>query len=577
MKKVFIFSALFIPALSFAQAPVNPGRYLEEIQRRQQQEAQDMLRQREVEAAKKAQEASVKPVVETQTRETEPEGCVDIEKIYIRGVKKISRRKIKKIVTARIKPCMNKNDLQNIQVLVQKMYVDKGYIGARVYFDFTEIKEHILNVIADEGFLEKLIMEDPEGKPIEGIRSRLQLFDAFPLQKNKILNLRNIEQGLDQMNKLSSNNVSMEVRPGDKEGGSIVVIKNQKSAGTQISAGYDNAGQDSTGRYKGNISLSQDNLFSLNDNLFVNASSTLWNNRDFRYSDSYTASLRIPFGYWTFSDSFSHSEYLTTSEGMLTSFESSGVSSSNIFAIERMMLRGASYKLSLGAQLSAKDSKNYLEDIYLDTSSRLLTVGTAYLNCTYYSVLGSVFAKISYNKGLDIFGAQKDEDIVRGKPRAQFDSWELYLNYSKDLWKINYTAGINAQYTKDDLFASEQMLIGGEGTIRGFRENSISGESGYYIRNDLRLSLHSILGNSNNPFMTKLFQQTYLGVFGDYGYVKPQTFGDGGGLAGAGAKISYYGKYISGNFAYAKGLRVPDYMEREGNIFYFNVALNIGF
>jgi hemolysin activation/secretion protein len=557
--------------------PVNPGRYLEEIQRRQQQEQQDILRQREVEAAKKAQEASVKSAAEQKTEEAEPEGCLDIKKISVFGVKKIGRKKVRKAVTAKIKPCMNKQDLQEIQTIVQKMYVDKGYIGARIYFDFTEIKKNILNIAADEGFLEDIVMEDQNGKQQKGLRKKLQLFDAFPLRKGKVLNLRNIEQGLDQMNKLQSNNVTMEVRPGDKEGGSVVVIKNQKSDTTQITAGYDNSGSDNTGRYKGNFSLSQDNLISLNDNLFVNASSTLWNNRNLRYSDSLSASLRIPLGYWTVSDSFSYSRYLTTTDGVLSSFESTGSSITNIFNIERMMLRGTSYKLTLGAQLALKDSENWLEDVYLDTSSRTLPVASAYLTGTYYSKLGSIYSKLSYNKGLNIFGAPEDENMMPGKPRTQFDSYSLYFNYSKDLWKINYTASIDAQYTKDDLFSSEQMLIGGEGTIRGFRDNSISGEKGFYIRNDFRISTHSILGNSRNVWMTDLFQKTYFGIFADYGYIKPQTFGDSGTLAGAGAKISYYGKYINGNFAWAKSFVRPDYLESEGNIFYFNIALNLSF
>jgi hemolysin activation/secretion protein len=577
MKKIILFLIVFSPIFSVAQSPVNPGRYLEEIQRRQQQEQQDILRQREVESAKKAQEASVAADIAQEEESEEIDSCVEIKKVIVYGIKRISRSKLKKAVKTLQKPCMNKKDLQDIQSTVQKMYVDKGYISARVYFNFSRIKENILSLSADEGFLEDILMEDQNGKQQKGFWKKLQLFDAFPLQKGKVLNLRNIEQGLDQMNKLQSNNVTMEVRPGDKEGGSVVLIKNQKGNATQITAGYDNAGQDNTGRYKGNISLSQDNLISLNDNFFVNASSTLWNNRDLRYSNSYTASLRIPLGYWTFSDSVSYSEYLTTSQGAETSFQSAGTSASNNFNIERMMFRGTSYKLTLGAQLAAKDSKNYLEDVYLDTSSRLLTVGSAYLSGTYYSKLGSFFGKLSYNKGLDIFGSEKDKDIMSGKPRAQFDSWNFYLNYSKDFWKINYTLNFDSQYTDNDLFASEQMLIGGEGTIRGFRDNSLSGEKGFYVRNDFRLSAHSIIGDSRNPWMTDFFQKTYFGVFADYGYVKPQTFGESGTLAGAGAKISYYGKYISGNFAYAKSLHMSSDMEKEGNIFYLNTALNLSF
>ncbi|MDR0952759.1 MAG: hypothetical protein LBM71_01010, partial [Elusimicrobiota bacterium] len=121
MKKILLISILFMPALIFAQMPVNPGRYLEEIQRRQQQEQQDILRQRDVEAAKKAQEAATKPAEATEIATEEPEGCLDIKKITVSGVKKINRKKVRKEVEAKIKPCMTKQDLQGIQTLAQQM------------------------------------------------------------------------------------------------------------------------------------------------------------------------------------------------------------------------------------------------------------------------------------------------------------------------------------------------------------------------------------------------------------------------------------------------------------------------
>ncbi|WP_424244623.1 hemolysin activation/secretion protein [Elusimicrobium posterum] len=575
MKKILMFLFLILASFSALHAQLSLA---DEIQRRQQQQSQDMLRQRELDAVRKAQDSEVEFNLSAPAVTGGSEGCFDVVNVRISGVVKLNPKKVRQNVLKHIKSCMAKDDLQQLQSEVQKMYVDKGYIGARVYFDFTNVKQKLLDVVVDEGFVEDIVMADAATEtPLDNFRARWQIADAFPYKKGKILNLRHIEQGLDQINKLSSNNAVMDVRPGDKEGGSVIFINNNKSATTQLTAGYDNSGQSSTGRYKGNISISQDNLFSINDNLFLNASSTLWNNRDLRYSDSYTASLRVPLGYWTLSNNFSYSKYLTTTKGSVSSFESSGDSTSNTFAVERMFLRGSSYKLSLGAQLTVKDSKNYLEDVFLDTSSRLLSTGSVYATGTYYSRWGSFFGKLTYNRGLDIFGSEKDENIQYGQPRAQFDSFALYLNYSKDFWKVNYTVSVDSQYSGDDLFSSEQMMIGGEGTVRGFRENSISGEKGFYIRNDFRIPLTEILGESNNPFITAVLTQTYAGVFADYGYVKPQTFGDGGSMAGAGAKLTYYGRYINGGFAYSRSISSPSYIDDEGNIFYFNISLSLSF
>lgn len=576
MKKIILISVLFLPVFLRAQVPVNPGRFLEDIQRRQQQETQDLLRQREVDSAVRAQELAPRAFTPPPPQ-AEPEGCLDIKKISVSGITKISRLAVRKKVNALTSSCMSKNDLQSVQSLIQQMYVSKGYIGARMYFDFSETHLNILHIITDEGFLEEIKLLQ-NGLEQTNLFAKTQLFDAFPFQKGKVLNLRNIEQGMDQMNKLGSNAVTMEVRPGELEGGSVVVLNNQKKGRNQITASYDNSGSDSTGRYRANASLSRDNLLFLNDNLFVNASTTLWNDRDIKYSDSVSANLRLPFGYWTLGGGFSLSKYLTTTEGDVAFFESDGSSNSYNANIERLLFRGASYKFSLGAQLTVKDAKNYLEGILLESSSRALAVASPYLTFTYYSRLGSVYIKLDYNKGVNDFGARRDpQNLMYGEPRAQFESYSGYLNYSKDIWKINYTAAVNGQYSKDNLFSSEQIMAGGEGTVRGFRDGSVSGEKGYYVRNDLRISAHSIFGDSRNPWTTDLLQKTYLGAFADWGYIKPNAFGQSATLSGAGLKISYYGKHINGNFVWARSLSRPEYLVNEGNIFYFNIALDLTF
>jgi hypothetical protein len=69
----------------------------------------------------------------------------------------------------------------------------------------------------------------------------------------------------------------------------------------------------------------------------------------------------------------------------------------------------------------------------------------------------------------------------------------------------------------------------------------------------------------------------HIGGFLDYGYVAPKTYGDAKSIAGAGGKLSYNSKYITGSFAYARSVYRPEDIPDEGKILCFNLGLHIGF
>lgn len=572
MKRIFLISVFIFGALSIcAQTPSD------QIQRRLDQDSRDILRQREMERAQRSI-AAPEEVVQVQPSDVSGGGCLEIEEVNLSGIKKLDIKKIQVYAQSLVSSCATKANLQEIQKHIQDRYIKKGYLAARVYFDFSMINKKRLNIIVSEGILEEIILINARtGEPENGLSGRLKKFTAFPFAEGKVLQLRHIEQGLEQMNKLSSNDAFMEVHPGAQEGGSVVMVTSGGGAENTFTLSYDNSGSASTGEYKGTASFSKDNLFSLNENIYINGSHTLWNRASENHSAAVTGSVSIPFGYWSFVNNFSWSRYLTTTDTPTTSFESSGTSASNTSSLELMLSRGQKYKLSLGAQLVLKQSKNYLEDVYLDTSSRIMSVGTAYLTGVYYGGFGSLFSKFSVNRGLNILGAPKDKDKSDGVPRAQFTSLSLYANYSKNFNALSYTLSMDSQYAFDDLFSSEQIMIGGESTVRGFRENGAYGERGVIFRQDLKLPLSAVFGESRNEYISRMLNSLYVGGFFDYGAVSPKTNGDSSALAGAGGKVSYLGKYFSGGFTYGRAVHHSDHVPDEGNVFYFNAAVNIPF
>jgi hemolysin activation/secretion protein len=70
---------------------------------------------------------------------------------------------------------------------------------------------------------------------------------AFPGKVGEALNLREVEQLVDQLNRLPSKQAQMELTPGTQIGGSEVVVKNTPQKPWRASLSRNNDGQKSTG------------------------------------------------------------------------------------------------------------------------------------------------------------------------------------------------------------------------------------------------------------------------------------------------------------------------------------------
>ncbi len=92
---------------------------------------------------------------------------------------------------------------------------------------------------------------------------------VFPGMEGKVLNLRDIEQGMEQINRLRTEPVQIEISPGDREGWSVVTLTALPEWPVTGSVGIDNSGQKNTGTGQLNGVLSFNNPLGLADNWFV--------------------------------------------------------------------------------------------------------------------------------------------------------------------------------------------------------------------------------------------------------------------------------------------------------------------
>jgi len=178
----------------------------------------------------------------------------------------------------------------------------------------------------------------------------------------------------------------------------------------------------------------------------------------------------------------------------------------------------------------------------------------------------------TYNKGTKWFGALNDNHNNYTQ-EAQYEAWKLYAYGSFNLFNIaTYTATFDGQYSQDELYGTEAFYLGGEYSVRGFRNEGVQGDSGYAFRNDLDFNLGSLAKSDN-----EILQGINFGPFIDYGYVHSNNEDIKSEiLSGAGGKVSLKYKFFDASVGYATVLKKPKWID-ENEAVYLYAGFNFSF
>jgi len=533
------------------------------ITRQQQNKIEEDRRLREQETIRKERTRKKKEAEEEGKNQTpisgKPAECFPIKSIALADAHSISKRQQKKLITPFIGKCVEAKTLSEIITAIQTYYNDQGYVTARVVVPKQNIQSGNLELKILEGKIDEIIVGDNH------LTDKMQEFTAFGTLEGDALNLEDINQGLYQMNRLPSNNATMKIEPAINEGEAKVYIANQKKFPARATVGYDNLGNNFTGINRTNFSAGMDNLLSLNDAINLSYSTNLNDDSQKKEIKSFSSGISIPFGHNTFSYDYSRSEFKGTNPGTNGPISLTGYSQRNNATIDRVFFNKGNLRISGNTSLTTKSSASYLNLQKIDTSERKLTIGNISFTVSNYFKNGTnLYLKPTYYKGLKLLNAKQDGTNLTGDtPKAQFDYFKLYASLSRRFTipttEIPFTLSteMDSQYSKQTLFGTEQFSVGGYYSVRGFRENYIVGDSGYYFRNKLNFNLGNLVPtrwkvkkeNETTAVGTNFLYLNNFAIepFYDYGYVKNKYVGSGadGRLAGAGLKTIFNNKYLN--------------------------------
>ena len=465
------------------------------------------------------------------------EKCIDIHTINVQGASLIDNKTINAAVEPFTNRCLGRVNIDNIIKLLNQLYFNHGYITTRAYLPKQKTSQGILKLIIIEGKINTLSSDN----------KNLYLNNLFSDKPESYLNIRNLEQGTDQINRLEGYQSKADIKPTSKIGYSDIIIKSAYKKNIYFRSGFDNSGSESTGEIVANIGTSINNLVGINDQLMIDLRSNSNPDEGKKLNRTISLSYDVPYIDWNFGTrlnetknvSLINNNILINNQSIATQLRNIN-SNIEIYA-KKNIYRDESKKISFNISWHKKDKVSQVNKTNIEVSTYTrnhLAVGINLSKKTKENSDYSLDFKIKHGLGSKVVFRNNNGEITptpKSFPGRHFTIYKIGGSYNTTLAnKINLKLAFDSQYSDDILFGGEMFQIGGVGSVRGHSNIAISGAKGAYFRSTFSFTKLS----PSDPQFYLLY---------DIGYIFSGKRTDGGRLdgKGIGVKLNIFNQKLS--------------------------------
>lgn len=400
--------------------------------------------------------------------------CFQIDELTVIGADLLTPDEIAAITGRYVPRCMQGADIQAVMRELDGLYADRGFITSKTYIPPQNLQSGSLTLEMLEGRVENVLMVDAN-EQVGTPHGERQLQTAFPDARGELFQLRDFEQGLDQMNRLQSVDATLRLVPGNDVGGSIVVVQRLQEDPLRGYVRLDNQGSETTGKNRLSFDLEYDDLFGANDAWSLGYAGT-------QNTNALSLNGSVPYGYWTFRGELSYSEYLTQLSDVSEIF---GTSRSISIDANVVTSRDQTTKTDWSFGLDVRRSERDINGVPL-TPQKLTTVSGGFRHLQLGENARNSFDG-TLSLGMPLFNADRDDpDDADDVPNAQFfkisGGWQRQAGIEG---VGTWVSDLRGQWSPHVLYSFEQISLGSGSTVRGYTQAEASGDQGIYWRNDL--------------------------------------------------------------------------------------------
>ena len=406
-------------------------------------------------------------------------------------------------------------EIQALVARINEAYKAKRIVTARAILEPQDVSDGILDIRLVEGHVGAINLKGNVST------DEAYITDRITLQPGQLVDLPSLENDLKRFNRTNDVQLGAELKAGSAFGTSDLFLSAQEPPKHDLRLLVDNNGSESTGQWRAGLTYTNRSLTGSRDDLSL---TTIQAEGQESYSIGYGFPInklggRLWLGYFE--------DHTEVKNGPLSSLELTGESKSGMATLRQPINLSDTIQVDGLMTLKKRKSTNWSSGVFLQETES--TDGSLGAEVWQADVRGFWLASYSYTVGETDSPSEENYQVGRGALRGslrQDNGWTLAGNF-------------NFQHTPEkQLIAGEQMLIGGEGSVRGYHVGTYAGEQGYALSLEAHHPLGtSQLGEKGIPVSATGF------AFIDHARVKPyrppaSTLGDHEELTSAGVGIN---------------------------------------
>ncbi|MBC6429895.1 ShlB/FhaC/HecB family hemolysin secretion/activation protein [Nostoc sp. HG1] len=372
---------------------------------------------------------------------------------------------------------------------ITDLYVQNGYITSGAYIPPQTIQSGVVKIQVVEGKLEDIQVTGTRRLNPNYVRSRLAIATSAPLNRQRLLEALQLLQ----LNPLIQN-VTAELSAGSQTGASLLEVKISEAKTFSSPIVLDNGRSPSVGSFRRGLRLNEANLLGLGDGLSLGYTNTDGSNS---FDASYTLPLNPRNGTLTF-------DYGTTSSNVIEPpFKSLDIESASRYyelTFRQPIIQTPTQEFALGLTASRRESD--ISWIYQrqnpSTPPSVLSPGADEQGRTRVSALRFfqewtssnsrevIALRSQFSLGIDVLNPTINQNL----PDSRFFAWQAQAQWVRLLApETLLLLRLNTQLASTTLLPIEQIGLGGQDSIRGYRQDYLLTDNGTFVSAEVQVPI----------------------------------------------------------------------------------------
>lgn len=379
--------------------------------------------------------------------------------------------------------CIGARGIDLLGTRLQNGLIGRGYVTSRVLVPTQQVAQGVLTFTVLPG-------------RIAGIRGDFPRAGAIPpLRPGDVLNLRDIEQALEALQRVPTARADIQIEPASDAslgpGYSDLVVNWSQQKSWRTTFTLDDSGSRGTGKLQASATLSLDNALGLNDLFYATlGQSAGWADAGPRGNRALTLHYSAPVADWLLAATTTHGHYHQAVTGANQTYTYSGRSSAVEVKATGLLHRDSISRTNAYLAAFARTSSSDIDDTEIAIQHR--RVGGWEAGMSHRRSVGdaSADATLAYRRGTGAFGSVPAPEETTGEGSSRFGLLAADASITQP-WKWAQQRGQasvqwRAQWNRTPLAPQERFSLGSRFTVRGFTgEQVLLAERGWLLRSEL--------------------------------------------------------------------------------------------